>query len=143
MHQSIGARKYFHKGAELDNLAHGSFVDLADFCFGGNTLHHFDGFAGRYFIARCNRDGAVVLDIDLEAGRFDNAANDLAARADDFANFVRLDPQGDDAGRMAGNRGARGARSVALESSGSEARSAVKSGGRRSARGCGPDASSR
>src|SRR5581483_8161721 len=107
MHQAVGAGQYLDEGAELDDLAHGAFVDAADLGFGGDALDHLDGFLGALFVAGGDHHRAVVLDVDLDAGRFDDAADDFAARADDLADLVRFDVQRDDARRVAGNVAAR------------------------------------
>jgi hypothetical protein len=50
-------------------------------------------------VGRRHVHAAVVLDVDLDAGALDDAADHLAARADDVADLVDRDLDGDDARR--------------------------------------------
>ena len=47
-----------------------------------------DGLLRRVFVRRCHVDPAVVLDVDLDAGAVDDAADGLSARSDHVANLV-------------------------------------------------------
>ena len=77
-------------------------VDFADFDFCGEVVDDLFGFFHRLFGGWSDTDNAVVVDVDLRACLFDNGADLFAARADDDADFARLDLDGFDARRIAG-----------------------------------------
>src|SRR4051794_11471691 len=87
MNQAVRAGKNFYEGAKVDDFSHRSFVDLADLRLGSDFLDHLDGLSRSLFIAGSNGHRAVVFDIHLDAGRFNDAADYFAPRADYFADF--------------------------------------------------------
>src|SRR5262249_15268766 len=74
---------------------------------GGQALDPFDGRLDRFGVGRCDLHGAVVLDIDLGPGLFDDFADDLAAGADDVADLVGRDGDLNDARRVGAHAFAR------------------------------------
>src|SRR5712671_433133 len=94
--ESVGAGHYFDEGAELDDFADRAVIDLADFRLRGNRLDHLDRLFHRDPVSRRDQHGSVIFDIDLASGLLDQAADNLAARSDYFADLVGLDMQGDD-----------------------------------------------
>src|SRR3990172_839254 len=101
MNEAVGAGQDLDKGAELDDLAHRAFVYFPDLRFGGDPLHHFDGFLRGGLVAGSDDDRAVVFHVHLDAGGLDDAANDFSPGSDDLADLVRLDFDRDDARRVA------------------------------------------
>src|SRR4051812_13041068 len=101
MYETIGPRQNFHEGAEVHDLSHGPTVDFADFGLRGDALNHFHGAAARRLVARSDHHCAVVLDVDLDAGLFDDAADDLASGPYDLADLFRPDFQSNDSRRVA------------------------------------------
>ncbi len=89
--EAVAGAEEVDEGAEVGGLDDRAFVDLADFRLGDDRV---DPLAGRFdFLAggRSDLDGAVVFDVDLGAGLFDDFADDLAAGADDFTDLVDRD----------------------------------------------------
>ncbi|MBB4232630.1 hypothetical protein GGD56_006527 [Rhizobium mongolense] len=89
MHEAITRAEEVDEGAEIGGLDNSAFVDLADFRFCNDGM---DPLAGRFDLLAgrgCDLDRAVVFDVDLGAGLFDDFADDLAARADDFPDLGR------------------------------------------------------
>ena len=60
-------------------------------------------FCRRRLVGRRDVHAAVVLDVDLDAGLLDDAADRLAARADDVADLLGRDADRDDARRVGGD----------------------------------------
>src|SRR5688500_19378956 len=100
MDQPIGSGQDLNEGAEVDDLAHGSFVYFADLGLGGDSLHHLDGLFRSLFVDRSDAYRAVVFDVHFDPSRFNDAADHFAARADDLTNLLGLDLQGHDPRRM-------------------------------------------
>lgn len=88
MNEAVTGAEEVDESAEVSSLDNSAFVDLADFRFRNDRV---DPLAGRFdFLAGRggDLDGAVVFDVDLRAGLFDDFANDLAAGTDDFTDLV-------------------------------------------------------
>src|SRR5215475_9102488 len=85
VHQAIRAGQDLNEGAELDDLAHRAFVNLADLRLGSDTLDHLDRFPRRFLVRRSDGHAAIVLHVHFDAGRFDDAADHLATRTDDLS----------------------------------------------------------
>src|SRR3569833_1407423 len=100
------------EGAEIGGLHHGALVDGADFGLIGNALDPLDGGIDLLAVRGGDLDRAVVLDVDLGAGLFDDLADHLAAGADHFADLVGrdLDGLGARGGRARGAAGGGGRR---------------------------------
>src|SRR5262249_40197430 len=107
MQQTVCARENLDESAEVHDLSHRAPINLADFRLGGDELDHLDGAAARRLIVRRDHDGAVVLDVDLDAGLLDDAADDLASGADDLADLLGPDFERDDTRRVARHLAAR------------------------------------
>src|SRR5690242_12913150 len=103
MNQAVGAGKNFYKRAKVDDFSNRPFIDLADLRLGSDFLDHLDGLPRSLFIAGSNGHRAVVFNIHLDAGRFNDPADHFAARADYFADFFRPDFDRDNAGSMSRN----------------------------------------
>jgi hypothetical protein len=68
--QTVPTRQDLHDRAELEQLEHGAFVDLADLDLGGEVFNTLLSTAGRFGIGGGDGDVAVVLDVDGGAGFF-------------------------------------------------------------------------
>ena len=66
----------------------------------GNALDDLASLLGGLRIGGRDVDAAVVLDVDLDAGIGDDLVDDLSAGADDFADLIGIDGEGDDLGRL-------------------------------------------
>ena len=92
--QAVGAGEDLDEGAKLRQANHLAQVGLADFGHGGEIADHLQSLLQPFLIARGHVDAAAVVDIDLYAGGFDNAANRLAAWSDQLTDLVGWDLQG-------------------------------------------------
>src|SRR5208282_6217396 len=91
VHQAVLARQELNERAELldgDDLA---AVDLADLGFGGHALDRVHRDLHAFGGDRVDVDGAVVFDVDLAAGFFDELLDVLAAGADQQADLLGVD----------------------------------------------------
>ena len=88
VHQTIALAKEVHEGAEIDDLHDLAFVNRAFFRLGHNRVDHVIGFLDRLAVRAGDLDDAIVIDIDLGARHFNDFTDDLAARADHFADLV-------------------------------------------------------
>ena len=61
---------------------------------------HVIGFLDRGGIGRRDLDHAVIVDVNFGTGQFHNLADNLAARADHFADFIGWNLQRFDLGRV-------------------------------------------
>ena len=75
---------------------------VADLHAVGNALDDLASLLGGLRIGGRDVDAAVVLDVDLDAGIGDDLVDDLSAGADDFADLIGIDGEGDDLGRPLG-----------------------------------------
>src|ERR1041385_888241 len=94
MAEAVLAGQELNEGAEFLDRHHLAAIGLADLGFGG---HAGDGFAGdlhAFAAGGVDVDGAVVLDVDLATGLFDDAFDILATGADERADFLRVDLDG-------------------------------------------------
>src|SRR6185312_13070836 len=73
---------------DLHDLA---IVDLADFRLGHDAFDPFQRGLDRLAVGGGDLHRAVVFDVDLGAGLFDDLADHLAARPDHFADLVGRD----------------------------------------------------
>src|SRR5438105_11235990 len=88
MQKAVRAGENFDECAEVDQPDHLAEIRLADFGHGRDVGHALDGLFSRFAIRRIDIYRAVIVDIDLDAGLVDNAADHLAARTDQLANLV-------------------------------------------------------
>src|SRR5262245_14343899 len=95
--QPLRVGDHFHKGAELHDLLDLTHVDAVDFNLPGDVLDHPDGPLDRSRIRREHGDLAVVLDVDLGPGLFLDPPHHLATGADDLADLLGPDLDGDEA----------------------------------------------
>src|ERR1035441_3722689 len=86
--QAVGSREDFHEGPEIHQPHHFAEIGLADFGGGSEVADDLDGLVGAGFIGAGHVNRAIVFDVDLDAGLFDDAANDFAAWSDDVANLI-------------------------------------------------------
>src|SRR4051812_27591465 len=91
MDEAVARSQEVHESAEIDDLDDLARIDHADLRFGYNAADPVDRRLRRLGVYRGDLDRAVVVDIDLGAGRLDDLANDLAAGADDLADLVARD----------------------------------------------------
>ena len=89
--QAVLARQDLHEravGLDADDLAQ---VDLADLDFLGQPSIIWMAPLGALAVGGGDEDRAVVLDVDLAAGLLGDAADGLAAGADQRADLLRVD----------------------------------------------------
>src|SRR5205085_4410201 len=98
--EAISARKDFDERAEINDARDRADVGRADLGLGRQTAYALDGQLRRFAVGGRNRDRAVVFDVNLRAGLFDERAGDLAARPGDVAYLVRVDLYLGDARRI-------------------------------------------
>ena len=100
MNEAVLGSEEVHEGAEIHHLHDLAVIDLADFRLGDDAFDPFQRGLDRLAVGGCDLDRAVVFDVDLGAGLFDDLADHLAARADHFADLVGRDLDLLDARRM-------------------------------------------
>src|SRR5262245_3238926 len=98
--QSLGAGEDLDEGAEIKDACDGAEIRLADLDFGRQVADDLHRGLGGLAVRRGDGDPAVVRNVDFRAGLLLDAANDLAARADDVANLIGVDLHRDDARRV-------------------------------------------
>uniref|UniRef100_A0A0N4ZCV4 NAD-specific glutamate dehydrogenase n=1 Tax=Parastrongyloides trichosuri TaxID=131310 RepID=A0A0N4ZCV4_PARTI len=103
----LGAEEV-HEGAEVDDLHDLAGVDHAQLGFRGDGLDPGLGGVDLLLVVGGDLDGAVIADVDLGAGLFDDLADHLAARTDHFTDLVGRDLHGFDLGSVLAQLGARG-----------------------------------
>src|SRR5207247_9222843 len=82
MDEPVARAEEVHEGAEIDHLDDLAVVDDAEFGLGDDAADPVDRRLRGVGVDRGNLDRAVVIDVDLGAGRLDDLADHLAARAD-------------------------------------------------------------
>ena len=97
--QSFDAGNDLDEGPERRRALHDAFVHLPHFRLLHDARHHVARALGGLAYAG-DRDQARVVDVDLGARLLLNAADRLALRADEIADFVGTDLDGDDARRV-------------------------------------------
>src|SRR4051812_46131450 len=105
VHQAFLARHALDERTELLGAGDATGVDLANLDLGTAAAEGVDflhGAVHRVGIVRVDEDLAriVVGDVDLRAGRLDNAADRLAARPDEQADLLGIDLDRLDAGSV-------------------------------------------
>ena len=108
VHEPVRAREDLDEGAELGEALDDAQVVLAHLGLGREALDDVDGLLDGDAVGRRDEDRAVVLDLDGDARLRRDAADGLAAGADDLADLVRLDVQRVDARREQRHLRARG-----------------------------------
>src|SRR5574344_2472019 len=98
--EAVHAGEDLDERAELLDAGDGALVDLADLGDGADRADRALGGFHRLGIGREDRDLAVVVDVDLGAGRLDDAADVGSSGADERADLVDgnlhlLDPRGE------------------------------------------------
>src|SRR5438105_6824004 len=88
VHESVARPEEIHEGAEVHDLHDLAFIDFADFRLCNDRLDPFQRRLDRFGIRTCDLHRAVVLNVDLRAGLFDDFTDHLAARSNHFADFV-------------------------------------------------------
>src|SRR5215217_8238806 len=107
VNQAILGAEEVHERAEIGGLDHGTLIDGADFGFVGDRADPLDGGFNLRAVRRGDLDRAVVFDVDLGAGLFDDLADHLAAGADHFTDLVGRDLHRLDAGSELADFGTR------------------------------------
>ena len=91
MHQTILGPEEVHESAKIDDFHDLALIDGPDFWLRRDGFDPITrGVDFRLFAGR-NLDRAIVRNINLSAGLFDDFANDLTTGADDFADLIRCD----------------------------------------------------
>jgi hypothetical protein len=86
--QSVAAGQDFDERAEVLDAADHAVVDLADLDRGGAGFDLTHRLGGRFAVAAGDQDGAVIIDFDDTCRSFLDAADVLAARADQRTDLV-------------------------------------------------------
>ena len=103
VHQTVGAGHYLDKSAEIRNFDNLAFVNGTDFRFPDKLFNHFNCSVAFLFGERCHLYRAGIVDFNAGAGFTLDAANNFAAGADDFADFIRFNLNGDNSRRKGRN----------------------------------------
>src|SRR5689334_4453110 len=103
VHETIAARQDRDEGAEIHQASDLAFIDAADFDIRGDELDARQRLATGGARDARNLDRAVVLDVDRRAGLFGDLADYRATLADDVADLLRVDLDGDDRRRPLGH----------------------------------------
>src|SRR5215471_14413938 len=98
--KAIGPGNDFDESAELSEAAYFPEIGLANFGGRSEIADNLQGLVGRLLVVRGDVDLAGILNVDLDAGLLDDAADHFAAGPDDVANLVNGNLQGVDAGRV-------------------------------------------
>ena len=80
---------------DLDDFA---LVDIADFDVADDVLDDGAGFCDGIHVVGGDEDLPFVVDVDLDSGLVDDLVDGLAAAADDVADLIGIDEEGDDLG---------------------------------------------
>src|SRR6266545_1616969 len=94
--EAVLAGEEFDEAAKFLNGHHFAFVDLANLGFRGHALDFAPGDCHAFAAGGVDVHAAVVLDVDLATGFLDEALDVLAARADEGADLLGVDLEGDD-----------------------------------------------
>ena len=89
--EPVAGAEEVHEGAEIDDLDDLAGVDHAELRLGDDAADPVDRRLRGIGVDRGDLDRAVIVDVDLGAGRLDDLADDLAAGADDLADLVLRD----------------------------------------------------
>ena len=104
VYHSVLAGSEIDAGAELTlvvlhNLDYLAFVNITHFDVADYVLDDSAGLANGFEVVGSDKDGAFVVDVNLDAGLFDNLVYGLAAAADDVANLIGVNGERDNLGR--------------------------------------------
>ena len=91
MHQTIFAGEEFHKGTEIFDGNDLAAVDFPDLGFGAHPGNGIAGNLHAFFRDRVDVHCAIVFDVDLAAGLFDQLLDVLSTRPDQSADLLRVD----------------------------------------------------
>src|SRR3972149_5203032 len=107
VHQAFLAGQHLHEGAEVHQPGDAAQVHLADLHLTDNLLDHLHRPPRRLLVHGGDVDAPVLLDVDLGAGLLGDLVDPLAAGADDLADPLRVDLDGQDTRRVGRQRRAR------------------------------------
>ena len=94
--KTFGAFEDFDECTEIHDLGNGSQIDFAGFGFANDAVDHFEGLVDGHTLIGSDRDGTIVLDIDLSTGNCADILDRLAAGTNDFADLAGIDLEGFD-----------------------------------------------
>ncbi len=100
MNHAIRTGQNLYKGAELSGADNPTCIDFANFSFLCQRLHHLDGTVASLAIGRSNEDCAIFPYVNPDARFVLDGAHCLATRADDLADLLWVNLDGDDARRV-------------------------------------------
>ena len=107
MTQSIGLRRDLDERAEFLDGDDPAGVNLADLHLGGHRFDDVAALLGRGAIDRADVNRAVVLNVHLCAGLGLKRLDVLSGGADDFADLLRIDLDGEQSRRPLADFGPR------------------------------------
>src|SRR6185369_4821161 len=96
VHQAIAARQNRHEGAEIHQTRDAAFIDTAHFHVGGDQFDAAQRLATRGTLHGGDLHGAIILDVDGGARLFGDLTDHCTTLADDIADLLRVDLDGDD-----------------------------------------------
>ncbi len=88
MEKTVSSGEDLNERPELSDPYDLAEIDLADLRNRRDVADHLNRARQAIRVARCNIDPTRIINVDLDAGRIDDAANDLAARSDEITNLV-------------------------------------------------------
>ena len=100
MNQTILVGKNVDESPKIGDPHHFAIINLSSFNILDNLPNDFFRRLGTFRINSGNRDGAIITNINLATSLLGDAANNLAPGANDIANFVLMNFQGENARRM-------------------------------------------
>src|SRR5574343_766765 len=92
--QAILARQNLNDGTEVEDLQHGTFVDLANLDFCGDRIDTSTSSGSGIARGGGDSDRAVVLDVDGGAGFLGDRTKHDAALTDHVTDLLRIDLEG-------------------------------------------------
>src|SRR5437899_610437 len=100
MAQTLFARKNLNKDSKRYYRGDLAAIDAANLNVSRERVDDRLGLLNALQIGRRDADHARIINIDLNAGLFDDRADLLTSWANDRRNLARLDPEGFDTGRV-------------------------------------------
>ena len=89
--QSFLAERNFHERANRHDSRNGTFVNFTGRDVVNNLFDNFNRAVNAFDALARDENLSVFVNVDFDAGFFDDFVDDLAARADNFADFVNVD----------------------------------------------------
>src|SRR5579859_1294363 len=111
--QAVSTRKDFHEGAEFRKTNNFAEIGLAYFGNSGKIADHLQSFGSSLLVIGGDVDLAGVIHINFDAGCINDAADHLAAGANEIADLIHWNLQGVNTRGMFGDLAARFSQNLA------------------------------